>query len=1026
MARKELQPRPVLSMPQQPHRPSPATDEVESLAAELRRRVRGEVRFDDGGRALYATDASNYRQVPIGVVLPRDSDDVIATVTVCRNFDAPVLARGGGTSLAGQCCNVAVVMDFSKYMRGILEINPEERTARVQPAVVLDDLRHAAEEYHLTFGPDPATHSHCTLGGMIGNNSCGVHSVMAGKTDQNVAELEILTYDGLRLRVGKTSDDELQTIVAAGGRRGEIYGRLKELRDRYGDLIRARFPKIPRRVSGYNLDELLPENGFHIARALVGSEGTCVTVLEAQVNLVHSPPGRALLVLGYPDVYRAADDVPEIMDLHPIALEGFDDRLIHDMREKGLHLADIGLLPQGQGWLMVEFGGETRQEAQAAAHKLMNAWKERSNAPHVKLFDDPAQAARIWTVRESALGASANGPGRESTWPGWEDSAVPPENEGRYLRGLRQLMDRYDYEGALYGHLGQGCIHVRMNFDLETSAGIAKYLSFINAAADLVLAYGGSLSGEHGDGQSRAALLPKMFGNELMQAFREFKAIWDPHGKMNPGKIVEAYHPDQNLRLGTDYNPWSPSTFFQFPDDNGSFDRATLRCVGVGKCRREGGGTMCPSYRVTHEEQDSTRGRARLLFEMLQGQVIGRRGWRDPAVKDALDLCLACKGCKGDCPVQVDMATYKAEFLAHYYAGRLRPMTGYTMGLIYWWARLASHAPGVANFFTQTAPFDRLTKRLGGIAAERRIPAFAPRTFKAWFRNRDVRNAGNPKVILWADTFNNYFHPETARAAVRVLEAAGFQVLVPSAPLCCGRPLYDYGFLTQARNLLRQILAELKPEIEAGIPMVGLEPSCTAVFRDEMTNLFPHNADAKRLRQQTFTLGEFLDQYAPDFEFPQLARQAVVQGHCHHRAIMRLDHEEAILTKLGLDYQVLDSGCCGMAGAFGFERGEHYDISMKAGERVLLPAVRHAAKETLIIADGFSCREQIEQATDRRALHLAQVIEMALDTPTAAPPGPYPEHRYLTRENVPDRATFAKRAVVSGAAIIAGAALMWG
>jgi FAD/FMN-containing dehydrogenase/Fe-S oxidoreductase len=976
---------------------APAID-VRGLEAALRERVRGEVRFDDGSRALYATDASNYRQPPVGVVLPRDKQDVVQAVAACREYGAPMLARGAGTSLAGQCCNAAVVLDCSKYMNRVLAIDTARKVARVQPGVVLDDLRDAAEQCHLTFGPDPATHNRCTLGGMIGNNSCGVHSVMAGKTSDNVEELEILTYDGERMTVGATSEEELARIVAQGGRRGAIYAALVALRDRYAQQIRERFPAIPRRVSGYNLDALLPEAGFHVARALVGSENTCVTILEATLRLVDSPPARTLLVLGYPDAFVAADHVPEIMAYRPVGLEGFDDRLVQAVRDKGdrERVAGLELLPQGGGMLMVEFGGDTLDAANAKAAELMEALGKASNPPSVKLVADPHQAHLIWLVRESGLGASARIPGHRDTWPGWEDSAVAPEVLGGYLRELRALTDRYGYYNSLYGHFGQGCVHTRIDFDLVTAAGVRQFVAFMHEAADLVVRYGGSLSGEHGDGQARAALLPKMFGPELVEAFREFKAIWDPDWKMNPAKVVDPYDIVQNLRLGEDYAPTQPTTHFQFPHDDGSFARATLRCVGVGLCRRHEGGTMCPSYMATREESDSTRGRTHLLFEMLQGNVI-RDGWRSQAVRKSLDLCLACKGCKHDCPVNVDVATYKSEFLSHYYAGRLRPRTAYSMGLIYWWARLASHAPRLVNAVAHTPVLGTLAKAVGGIAPEREIPRFAPQTFRQWFAAREPRRPhtmgrmGQSQVLLWPDTFNNHFHPETVIAAVETLEAANFEVVLPGRSLCCGRPLYDWGMLGTAKRLLWQVLDTLRPQIESGVPVVGLEPSCVSVFRDELVNLFPNDPDAQRLRGQTYLLGDFLAQNAPDFAPPKLARKAVVHGHCHHKAVLGMDGEEAMLRRLGLDYSVLDDGCCGMAGAFGFERGEHYDVSLKCGERALLPAVRAAATDTLIVSDGFSCREQIAQTTPRRALHLAEVIALALRGEGEASPGLYPE-----------------------------------
>jgi FAD/FMN-containing dehydrogenase/Fe-S oxidoreductase len=949
--------------------------EAAALAEALQSVVHGEVRFDRGSRALYATDASNYRQVPIGVVVPRSIEDVVQTVAVCKRFGAPLLSRGAATSLAGQCCNVAVVIDMSKYLRKILELDPRSKQARVQPGVVLDDLRGAAGQHALTFGPDPATHDHCTLGGMIGNNSCGVHALMAGKTADNVEELDILTYDGLRMTVGRTDNEELERIIGEGGRRGEIYGGLKAIRDTYADRIRARFPKIPRRVSGYNLDQLLPENGFHVARALVGTESTCVTVLEARLRLVHDPPERALLVLGYDDLPGGCDYVPAILEHGPIGLEGFDNRLIETMKKRGLYPDDTALLPEGGGWLLVEFGGDHKEEVAAKARGLRDEL-QRLGGPNLKVFEDPRQAKRIWQVREAALGATARVPGApRDFWPGWEDSAVPPERMGDYLRDLRRLLDQSGYGGAFYGHMGQGCLHTRIDFDLTTAEGVRRFRAFIFEAADLVLRYGGSFSGEHGDGQARAELLPKLYGDDLVKAFDRFKALWDPDGKMNPGKMVKPARIDEHLRLGTAYNPLPVRTHFAFAEDRGSFAGATLRCVGIGKCRQTQSGTMCPSYMVTAEEQHSTRGRARLLFEMLEGDPLPDQ-WRSEPVKEALDLCLACKGCKGDCPVSVDMATYKAEFLSHYYAGRLRPITAYSFGLIYWWARLASHTPGLANLATRTPGLRTLAKAAMGVAPERQIPAFAPQTFTARFRRRTPRNQGSPPVILWPDTFNNHFHPDTAMAAVEVLEAAGYQVIVPERSLCCGRPLYDYGMLGLAKRLLGQILDTLGPRIEAGIPVVGLEPSCVAVFRDELANLFPRDENAKRLQRQSYLLSEFLVKKVDGYQPPRLEGAALLHGHCHHKALMGMGDEQGILTQMGLTLTMPDSGCCGMAGGFGFEK-EHYDISLKVGERVLLPAVRQAKKDTLVIADGFSCREQIAQCTDRRALHLAQVLRRA-------------------------------------------------
>jgi Fe-S oxidoreductase len=608
----------------------------------------------------------------------------------------------------------------------------------------------------------------------------------------------------------------------------------------------------------------------------------------------------------------------------------------------------------------------------------------------------------VWQIRDSGLGASARVPDQPDTWEGWEDSAVSPNDIGKYLRDFRALLSKHGYLCTLYGHFGQGLVHTRIDFGLKTHEGIQKYLHFTEEAAELIKRYGGSLSGEHGDGQSRGELLPIMFGEELVQAFREFKEIWDPDWKMNPGKVVRPYRRDENLRYGEQYDPPQWPTYFKYPGDKGSFSYAMERCVGVGKCRRHEQGTMCPSYMVTREEKHSTRGRARLLWEMLNSNTLQKNGWRNESVKDALDLCLACKGCKADCPMNVDMATYKAEFLSHYYKHRLRPVHAYAFGLIHVWAQLAQFSPRLVNFVNRSGITSALVKKLIGVASQRRMPMFAAENFKAWFQKRNkTPNAQRPtpnvqqnRVILWPDTFNNFFHPDTAKAAVEVLEAAGFQVVVPEVDLCCGRPLYDYGMLDTAKRWLLQILTALRSEIEAGTPVIGLEPSCTAVFRDELAQIFPQNEQAIRLSQQTFTLAEFFKKFAPDYQPSKLARRALLHGHCHHKAIMKLECDNELLEKVGLDFEVLDSGCCGMAGAFGFEK-DHYDVSVACGERMLLPEVRRAAKDTLIIADGFSCREQIRQLTDRQALHTAQVLQMAVKEGPRGPSGNLPEEKYV-------------------------------
>ena len=1011
--------------------PSSAAREMETA---LRRGIRGEVRFDRGSRALYAVDSSNYRQVPIGVVIPRDADDVLETVAICRRFGAPLTGRGGGTSLAGQCCNAAVILDFSKYMNEVVEIDTTRRLARVQPGIILDHLNLAAKRHNLIFGPDPATHNHCTIGGMIGNNSGGVHSVMSqfygpgARTSDNLAGLEVLTYDGLRMRVGDTNEYEMARILAAGGRRAEIYTRMHDLAERYAPLIRARYPAIPRRVSGYNLDDLLPEKGFHVARALSGSEGTCVTMLEATLHLMDDFPCRSLVVLGYPDIYSAGDHISEILEHRPIGLEGIDDILIDAMKIKGIHPADLQLLPSGKGWLIVEFGGASTAEADDRAHKLIDSLKRQPGGPSYELLDDPVREAKLWEIRDAGLGASARVPGQPDTWEGWEDAAVPPEKIGAYLREFRALLEQYGYQCTLYGHFGQGIVHTRIDFGLKTPEGIEAYERFGYDAARLVVRYGGSLSGEHGDGQSRGELLSIMYGPELVEAFEEFKGIWDPEWKMNPGKVVRPWLRDENLRYSPEppnsYHPAEPHTHFSFSEDKGSFSYALERCVGVGLCRRTDEGTMCPSFMVTREEKHSTRGRARLLLEMLQGQVIGRNGWHDEHVREALDLCLACKGCKSDCPVNVDMASYKAEFLSHYYEGRFRPLAAYSMGLIALWARVANAAPRLVNFVLQTPPFSTVAKLLGGISQRRQMPRFADESFQDWFARRNRPHVGGPRVILWPDTFNNHLLPRTAKAAVNVLESTGFDVIVPRARVCCGRPLYDYGMLDAAKRVLLRTMDVLSGAIAAGTPIVGLEPSCIAVFRDELPALFPEDERAKRLSQQVFTLAEFLDRNAPQGSVPKLYRKALVHGHCHHKAVMKMTADENLLRKSGVEYELVDSGCCGLAGSFGFESA-HYDISVACGERKLLPAVRGEALDTFIVTDGFSCRQQIDQLSNRKALHTAELLDLALHAGSRGPAGNHPEDEYLA-ERVEAGEPSSRQMVTAGvAASVAVAALGW-
>ena len=967
---------------------------VDAMVRDLREKVDGEVRFDAGSRAAYSTDASNFRQLPIGVVIPRTPDAAVTAIAVAREYGAPVLSRGGGTSLAGQCTNTAVVIDWSKYCNRIESVDPKARTCVVQPGIVLDELNRQLADHDLRYGPEPATHPNCTIGGMIGNNSCGATAQRTGKVVDNIKSLEVLAYDGTRFWCGETDDDEYVRIERLGDSRATLYRQLRRLRDEYAEEIRDGYPDIPRRVSGYNLDSLLAEHNFDVAGLLVGSESTLVTILRAELELVPVQSERSLIVLGYPDIFRAADAVPAILPHGPVALEGVDHKLITDQQLKGLNPQAIKELPDGAAFLMVQFGGDSTEEVDRQGDELLAALHETEHEPEVAFYDDPEREAELWAVRESGLGATAHVPHRPDTFEGWEDSAVAPDRLGDYLRALHGLYQEFGYASetgpSLYGHFGQGCVHTRIPFDLYTADGVATYRRFMERAADLVTGFGGSLSGEHGDGQSRGELLVRMFGDRLVEAFGRLKAIFDPLDRMNPGKIIEPYRLDENLRLGNSWAPWDPQDlYFKYPNDGGSFAEAANRCVGVGKCRQHtnsGGQVMCPSYQVTGEEEHSTRGRARLLFEMVNGHGDSpvADGWRSEEVHDALDLCLACKGCKTDCPANVDMASYKVEFMAHYYRGRpwKRPRSDFAIGWVPAAAQLVSRL-GIAplvNRLGHTPGLHAPATRLGGLA-DREIPLFAEQTLQQWFAPRAAGGDGHRgSVLLWPDTFTNNFHPEVGRATVALLEDAGWRVTMPTQPVCCGLTWISTGQLGIARRLLSRTIRQLAPQLRDGGLVLGLEPSCTAVFRSDATELFPTDRDVRKLRDQTVTLAELLTDHSPGYEPPQIGRKAIAQVHCHQHAVMGWDDDQKLLQSAGVDVEQLDSGCCGLAGNFGFERG-HEQVSEGAAERVLLPRVREADQDTAVLADGFSCRTQIRELNGRgrEAVHLAQLLAEGLD-----------------------------------------------
>ena len=929
-----------------------ATDLVRALA----RSVHGEVESDATARALTTMDASNYRRVPQAVVAPRDADDVAETLRVCREHATPVVPRGAGTSIAGQATGTGVVLDFTRHMRRILELDPGSRTAVVQPGVILDDLRAAAAPHGLTFGPDPSTHSRCTLGGMIGNNSCGSHSVAWGTTADNLRSLRVVRYGGGEaLHVGRGLPD------APPGLDGFAAGHLA--------LLRTGFPELPRRISGYALDALLPENGPDHARALCGSEGTLAVVTEATVRLVETPAARALAVLGYADETAAAEAAPGLLPYGPLTVEGMAADLVR---------GPAGL-PRGAAWLFVETGGATPAQARDRANRILRA----ADALDGTVVTDPAGMRTLWRIREDAAGTATRMPDGTEAWPGWEDCAVPPARLGPYLRDFRALLTAHGLHGTPYGHFGDGCIHVRIDFDLLTEQGVARFRRFSEEQAGLVVAHGGSLSGEHGDGQARAELLPRMYGDEMVGLFTRFKDLWDPDGGLNPGILARPARLDENLRFAV--LPRRPvDVAFGYPHDGGDFTAAVRRCVGVAKCRTEkpGQDLMCPSFRATGEEAHSTRGRARLLHEMLAGEVV-TDGWRSTEVRDALDLCLSCKGCRSDCPVGVDMATYKAEFLHQHYKGRLRPAAHYALGGLPRWLRMAAPFARPLNALAQTGPLAALAKLLAGIERRRGLPVLARRTFRAWFAGHRSR-ADGPAVLLWPDTFTDHFSPEAGRAAVRVLESAGRAPVLPRRGVCCGLTQVSTGRLDAARAVMRRTLDLMEGAL--GEPLVVLEPSCAASLRTDLPELLPDDPRAAVLAASVRTLAQYLEEYTPDWTPPRLDRPVAGQTHCHQHAVLGDAAERRLRERAGLTGE-LSGGCCGLAGNFGFERG-HWDVSVACAEERLLPSVRAAEPGTELLADGFSCRTQLDQLAGRRARHLAEVLAEGL--PPDQPDGPRP------------------------------------
>ncbi|SEE90644.1 FAD-binding and (Fe-S)-binding domain-containing protein [Jiangella alba] len=926
-----------------------ATADAGELTHRLKRVVPGGVDASSRRRAEYSSDASNYRVVPQVVVFPRHVDEVVAAAEAARAAGVPLTARGGGTSVAGNAVGPGVVVDFSRHLNRVLELDPESSTALVQPGVVLASLQAAAAPHGLRFGPDPSTHARCTLGGMIGNNACGPHAVAYGTTADNVLELDWLDGTGRRFTAGRGLDPVpgLAELVGSG---------LAVLRTELG--------RFGRQVSGYGLQHLLPEHGADLAKALVGTEGTCGLLLGARVRLVPVAPARVLVVLGYPDMPAAADAVPAVLAHRPLAVEGLDARLV-DVVRRHHGPARVPVLPAGGGWLLVEVGGDTTAGAMAAAAALVG---NADAVDHTVLEAGPAAAA-LWRIREDGAGLAGRTAAGAQAWPGWEDAAVPPERLGAYLRDFDALLTEHDIDGLLYGHFGDGCVHVRL--DLPLADAPQRLRPFLTDAATLVASHGGSLSGEHGDGRARSELLPHMYSPAAIDLFGRFKGLLDPHDLLNPGILVRPAPVDTDLRRPAAHRLPADGGF-AFAADDGDLTTAVHRCVGVGKCRADtsaAGGFMCPSYLATRDEKDSTRGRARVLQELSNGALVN--GFASADVHESLDLCLSCKACASDCPTGIDMATYKSEVLYRTYRGRLRPRTHYLLGRLPTWTRLAGLAPRLVNAVAGIRPLRHAVLRLGGMDPRRDLPRFT-RPFRRQRRRPGPATAGpRGPVLLWVDSFSDAFTPDSAHASISLLTDAGYDVTVSAGDVCCALTWITTGQLDQAKARLRRLLDAFAPHAAAGTPIVGLEPSCTAVLRGDLTELLGDDPRSHSVEAATRTLAELLDS-TDGWTPPDLTGRAVVaQPHCHQHATIGYDADLRLLRRAGASVTTI-SGCCGLAGNFGMEAG-HYDVSVAVAENGLLPALR-SAPDAVLLADGFSCRTQAQHLTGRQGVHLAQLL----------------------------------------------------
>ena len=957
--------------------------ELAEIAQTLRREVAGEVRLDRYSRALYATDASMYQMEPVGVVLPRSADDVEAAVRTARAHGVPILPRGGGTGLAGQTTNHALVLDFSKYMHEMLEVQPEERWARVQPGIVNNHLTAAVRAHGLMYAPDPVTSARATVGGGIGNNSCGAHSVLYGKTLDHVLEVDVVLSDGSRARFDPAAGVELERRMALGTLEGALYREVRRIAYANRDEIERRFPKILRRVSGYNLDDFTGGAPMNLTRMIGASEGTLAVVTEARVNLVPAPTMRGTAAVHFRGLVESMEATVAILEHGPSAVEMIGEMIIRNCRVNPgyRHLLDW-VQGDPQSLVFVEFYGDSTAELDAKLDALKADLARRNLGYAVVTSSDPARQRHIWSLREAGLGLAMAVKGDAKPLPYVEDTAVSPELLPEYVARFEEIIRAHDTEAAYYGHASTGCLHIRPIVNVKTAAGLDKMESIASQVADLVREFGGSLSGEHGDGIVRGAFMERMYGAELYQAFKEIKQTFDPDGLMNPGKVIETPGIREVLRLSPETKHIEVATFMDFSADGGFAEHVEL-CNGQGACRRMDGG-MCPSYMVTREEEHSTRGRANLLRMILSGKLPASE-LRGDRLQAALDLCVECKACKAECPSNVDMAKLKAEVLAKRWEGRRVPLRVWAFGEIALLSRVGQALAPLTNTLSGLPIVRRLTERVVGVSSRRPLPRFAARTFSSWFkRHRAPRQAPRGEAVYFNDTFTEYMHPEVGRAAVRVLEALGYSVSIVNRKRCCGRPLVSKGQLAKARQWADRNVAALAPYARRGVPIVGTEPSCLLMLRDEYPDLL-RSESAAAVASAAVMLDELVARLIAEGEDAASLFRAdasaniQVHGHCHQKALVGAAPTLAALNAVpGYTAELIDSACCGMAGTFGFER-EHYDFSRAMGALKLFPAVEAPDKRGWQVAvSGISCRQQIEHFTSKRPRHVAEHLADAL------------------------------------------------